>query len=364
MQEKITKEARRVLTICNACRYCEGFCAVFPAMELRRTFTDGDLKYLANLCHNCRDCYYACQYAPPHDFDLNFPKAMAELRLETYKEFAWPNFLSGLFRQNGFAVTLISILCVAVVALLTFISQGSDAVNGVYTGAKSFYNVIPYWAMVVPFVILAGLAILSFWMSISKFWRETDTKSRSLFGFGANMGAAWDVLRLKYLDGGGHGCNFPDDRFSMMRRNLHHFVFYGFALCLVSTTIAAIYDHVLHLPAPYPYLSWPVVMGTIGGLSILIGTTGLLILKFKMDRRPAAGQSFGMDVSFGVLLFLVNLTGLLLLALRGTSAMGTMLIVHIGLVMALFITFPFGKFVHGVYRYIALVRNARERSEL
>ena len=63
------------MTICNACRYCEGFCAVFPAMELRRTFTDQDLKYLANLCHNCRGCYYACQYAPPHEFNLNVPSS-------------------------------------------------------------------------------------------------------------------------------------------------------------------------------------------------------------------------------------------------------------------------------------------------
>jgi citrate/tricarballylate utilization protein len=362
--QKTIKEAERVLTICNACRYCEGFCAVFPAMELRRTFAEGDLKYLANLCHNCRDCYYACQYAPPHDFDLNFPKAMAELRLETYKEFAWPNFLSGLFLRNGTAVTLISILCVVVVALLTFICQGSEAVKGVHIGANSFYNVVPYWAMLLPFIVIAGLVALSFWKSVVKFWQKTDTKSRPLFGLGANMGATWDVLRLKYLDGGGHGCNFPDDRFSMMRRNLHHFVFYGFALCLFSTTIAAVYDHVLHLPAPYPLFSWPVVMGTIGGLSILIGTAGLLILKFQMDRAPAARQSFGMDVSFSVLLFLVNLTGLLLLVLHETSAMGSMLIIHIGLVMALFITFPFGKFVHGVYRYIALVRNAQEQSEL
>ena len=28
----------RQMSICNACRYCEGYCAVFPAMELRRTF--------------------------------------------------------------------------------------------------------------------------------------------------------------------------------------------------------------------------------------------------------------------------------------------------------------------------------------
>ena len=32
-------EANRMLQICNACRYCEGFCAVFPAMTRRIEFT-------------------------------------------------------------------------------------------------------------------------------------------------------------------------------------------------------------------------------------------------------------------------------------------------------------------------------------
>ena len=68
-------EARRVMTICNACRYCEGFCAVFPAMELRLEFAAGDLIYLANLCHDCGACYHACQYAPPHEFAVNVPAA-------------------------------------------------------------------------------------------------------------------------------------------------------------------------------------------------------------------------------------------------------------------------------------------------
>src|SRR5579875_306770 len=85
---EIRDEARRAMEICNACRYCEGFCAVFPAMEQRRVFADADLDYLANLCHGCRGCYYACQYAPPHEFGINLPRTFAELRSETYAEYA------------------------------------------------------------------------------------------------------------------------------------------------------------------------------------------------------------------------------------------------------------------------------------
>ena len=97
----LVKDGARQMTICNACRYCEGYCAVFPAMEQRRIFTKADLTYLANLCFDCRDCYYACQYAPPHEFGVNIPKLMSELRADTYREFTWPVILSGLFKRNA-----------------------------------------------------------------------------------------------------------------------------------------------------------------------------------------------------------------------------------------------------------------------
>ena len=73
-------EVARQLQICNACRYCEGFCAVFPAMTRRLEFGKADIHFLANLCHNCGACLHACQYAPPHEFAVNVPQAMAQVR--------------------------------------------------------------------------------------------------------------------------------------------------------------------------------------------------------------------------------------------------------------------------------------------
>jgi len=352
------------MTICNACRYCEGFCAVFPAMELRRTFTDGDLKYLANLCHNCRDCYYACQYAPPHDFDLNFPKAMAELRVETYSEFLWPGILKGLFKRNGITVLIITLLSIAAVYFTTLVARGNDTIFGVHIGAHSFYEVIPYLWMIVPYMLIALWAVFSFWKGIQTFWTEMGVTKEDLFSGSGNRGAIWDVSRLKYLDGGGHGCNYPDDRFSTIRKTMHHLVFYGFMLCLVATTVAAVYDHVFLWPAPYAYLSMPVVFGTVGGILIVVGTIGMLFLKSQMDRRPTTSHSVGMDLGFIILLLLTSLSGLLLLALRETYAMGILLIIHLGLVLAFFITMPLGKFVHGIYRYLALVRHNQEQANV
>lgn len=99
-------EVARQMQICNACRYCEGFCAVFPAMTRRLEFGKADINYLANLCHNCGACHHACQYAPPHEFAVNVPQAMARVRMETYVEYAWPASLGMLYKRNGLTVAL------------------------------------------------------------------------------------------------------------------------------------------------------------------------------------------------------------------------------------------------------------------
>jgi citrate/tricarballylate utilization protein len=356
---ELLKEAERQMTICNACRYCEGFCAMFPAMELRRRFSDRDLIYLANLCFDCRDCYYACQYAPPHEFAMNVPHVFAQLRTETYRDYSWPRILSGLFRRNGLAVTLITAACVVAVLLLVVAFQGVGVLTSAYVGEGAFYEVVPYAAMVVPALIVTvyGLAVLA--LGTYRFWRDMRG---GMVDVGAFLRATQDAFGLRYLKGGGAGCNYPDAAFSHARRWCHHLVFYGFLLDLASTTVAGIYHHFLHWEAPYPLLSWPVVLGTVGGVMLLIGTGGLLGLKWRSDMAPAAQRMVTMDVAFLVLLFLTSLSGLLLLALRDTAAMGTLLAAHLGVVAGLFLTMPYGKFAHVVYRYAALVRNSIEQA--
>jgi citrate/tricarballylate utilization protein len=349
------------MVICNACRYCEGFCAVYPAMELQEDVTDQDLTYLANLCHNCRGCYYACQYAPPHEFAVNVPKTLVELRMASYAHFAWPRFLAGLFDRNGLAVTLISAACVVAVLMLTVLLQQPGVVVAEHHGEGAFYAVIPYLIMVIPAALVSLYVVVAIWISSARFFRSLNLNGKC--GPRALASATRDSLKLTYLGGGGHGCYYPEDSVSNARKRFHHLVFYGFVCCFAATTVAAFYAHMLQRAAPYPFWSWPVLLGTGGGLALVVGTAGLLALRWSSDRAPEHAAADGMDVGFLVLLFLTSLTGLLLLALRETAAMGTLLAVHIGVVLALFITLPYGKFVHGIYRYAALVRYAAEQSQ-
>jgi len=361
---ELLKETERQLVICNACRYCEGYCAVFPAMERRRSFAPADITYLANLCFDCRGCFYACQYAPPHEFAVNVPKVFAQLRTETYREYGWPRLLSGLYRRGLTGALVPSAVGVAIVLFLVLLLRGPGALLSVDAREGAFYRVIAYEAMVAPALLLAVYGLAVFLIGTVRFWRDTGGRIGDLLDARAFARATRDAFSLRYLGGGGDGCNYPDAAFSSARRWLHHLVFYGFLLDLASTTVAAIYDHFLQWRAPYPLLSWPVALGTIGGLMIVAGTLGLLYLKRRSDAVPAEPRMVSMDVAFLMALFLTSVTGLLLLVLRETPAMGTLLAVHLGVVAALFVTLPYGKFAHVVYRYAALIRNSlEERAE-
>ena len=132
-------------------------------------------------------------------------------------------------------------------------------------------------------------------------------------------------------------------------------------LCFAATSTGTIYHYVLGRIAPYPWWDLPVVFGTLGGIGLVIGPIGLLAARWRRDPMMVDEARYGMDVAFIVMLLLTSVTGLALLVLRASPAMGLLLAVHLGVVCALFLALPYSKFVHGIYRYLALVRYARER---
>ncbi|MDP3672930.1 MAG: tricarballylate utilization 4Fe-4S protein TcuB [Telluria sp.] len=351
-------EVSRQMQICNACRYCEGFCAVFPAMTRRLDFGKADIHYLANLCHNCGACLHACQYAPPHEFAVNVPQAMARVRGQTYSDYAWPPALGALYQRNGLTLALASAGGLALFLVLLLLAKGSLLTQPL---AGNFYAVFPHNTLVAMFGAVFAFAVVALAVGVGKFWRNVSPGHATS---AAVAEAAGSALSLEYLDGGhGQGCNESDDAFTPWRRRFHHATFYGFMLCFAATSVATLYHYVLGQPAPYAFTSLPVLLGTAGGIGLLVGPAGLFWL--NLHRHPMHGDARQkpMDRGFIALLFFTSLTGLALLAGRDTSAMALLLAVHLGVVMALFLTLPYGKFAHGIFRSAALLKYAVEKRQ-
>jgi citrate/tricarballylate utilization protein len=351
------QEVARVLQICNACRYCEGFCAVFPAMTRRLQFPAADVHYLANLCHNCGACLHACQYAPPHEFAVNVPRAMARVRADTYSAYAWPAAFGGLYRRNGLVVSIALAL-----ALALFLALGARATGDVFaarTEPSAFYAVFPHNLLVSMFLPVFAFAVLALALGVRRFWRAIGEGPATS---PAVLEASRNALTLKYLDGGhGEGCNEESDRFTLQRRRFHHFTFYGFLLCFASTSVATLYHYVLGQPAPYAFTSLPKLLGVTGGVSLSIGTIGLLVYQLRRHVLQRAPEQRPMDLGFIGLLLLAAVSGLALALSHGSAAMTLLLCLHLGAVMALFLTLPYGKFAHAVFRGAALLKWSIER---
>jgi citrate/tricarballylate utilization protein len=359
-------EGARILGICNSCRYCEGYCGVFPALERRVSYTPADLDYLANLCHQCGACYYACQYAPPHEFGVNVPRTLAVLRRDSYVNHAWPRPLARLYRNHSVVVALAVALGIAAFLMLGAALAGSAALADAHADRGSYYAVIPHSWMAAVFGAGFAFAALAIGIAARRFWRgiQVPGPNAAPASAAASASAAHDALTLRYLGGGGDGCYVKsgiDHPPGTAKRVLHHFLFYGFLLCFAATSVATLYHYGFGWIAPYGYFSLPSLLGTSGGLGMTMGAAGLLWLRRQRDPLVSDPTQAPLDAGLLHLLLWTAVTGLLLHALRGTALMPVTLAVHLGFVLALFVLAPYGKFVHGVYRALALLKHARER---
>ncbi len=359
-------EVARQMQICNACRYCEGFCAVFPAMTRRLEFGKADIHFLANLCHNCGACLHACQYAPPHEFAVNVPQAMAQVRGQTYADYAWPPALGRLYQRQGLTLSLALAAGLALFLVLGAALQGGglDALWGAHLGGN-FYNLFPHNLLVGLFAPVFLFVVLALGLGVRRFWRDvTPATSGAPLSAPATFDATDAVLRLKYLDGGhGDGCHNEDDAYTLSRRRFHHLTFYGFLLCFAATSLATVYHYVFGWAAPYDLPSIPKLLGAVGGVMLMLGTAGLWHLNRTRHALHGDAQQKPMDLGFIALLFLVSSSGLALWLARGTPALALLLCLHLGAVMALFATLPYGKFAHGIFRTAALLRHAVEKRQ-
>ena len=355
-----TAEAIRVMTICNACRYCEGHCAVFPAMERQTVFTQNNIDFLSNLCHQCGACYQHCQYADPHEFGINVPAVFEQARRESYTQFLWPTFMQPAVLHGGkfMATTLLLAISLFFLAIV-----GLSGMSKIFAPQVNFYNLMPHSVMAGAFSLSAVMVVVSWWMTLRRYWHSISLPSPGSIRMSTYRAALASALTLKNLDGGhGEGCYESGESPSLWKRRHHHLVLIGFVLCFFATLLGTFYHYSLNVPAPYGWLTPPKILGVTGGILLLVGCTGLFRTKQTADQRLVSHDN-GYGSSLTALLFLTSLTGLGLPIAKGTGALGFLLAVHLGCVLALFLNFAWGKFIHGFFRFIALLADEHQKTQ-
>ena len=248
------------------------------------------------------------------------------------------------------AAALVVGLAAIILALLSFRPDSGEG----------FYAHLPHAAMVAIFAPAFLLPLVAVGVALRGYWRAVGGGPVRL----AHVAAACaDAARLKDLSGGqGQGCNFENgDRFSNARRHAHQTTMWGFLLCFASTVSGTLLHYAFDWPAPYGLLSPPKLLGIPGGILLVAGTLGLAWLKTRADPDLGAPALWGGEMAFVILLGATGATGLALYAATGTALVAPLLALHLGTVLAFFLTAPYSKMAHGFYRFAALVREAQQK---
>ena len=342
-------EAVRQLTVCNSCRYCEGYCNAFKALTRYRGFDKPTVSHLANLCHNCRGCYYACQYTEPHEFAINIPALLADIRAQNWEQHIKPSGISKLFQAKLWPYLLMTVV------FMVLFSFGAGVS---WVSSEPFYSSISHSALVAIFLPLFLLPWIALLFGIRGYWKSVGGSRVAVSDIRNALGSA---ATMKNLSGGqGQGCNYEAaERYTHLRRWAHHATMYGFLMCFASTSVATIYHYIFSLPAPYALFSLPKLLGVVGGILLSCGTAALAVLKWKADTKLGSANRTNGEYAFVGLLFAVSTTGLLLYWASGTSFAAAWLIIHLSLIATFFISIPYSKMVHSLFRLAALCREAQ-----
>jgi citrate/tricarballylate utilization protein len=345
MQESSSAEAIRQLQICNACRYCEGYCSVWDALDRRHDLSASDAYYFSSLCHDCRECYVVCPFTEPHEYAINIPKILGTVRLETYEENVKPGFMKAALRHPFSISSAVTALSLAGVFLFILLEKGGISLNSTYTLPEVISPQLYRLTTVPVYIYVVGLWVLeghSYWKSIS------SEKKGPGVGIMSVLKGIYDAFSHRNFRGGGAGCNFPSEKGGNFRLIFHPMVFFGFIAALISISF---------YPDTSPVISYSYLAGS---LLMFIGASALITGKEISWKSAEVRGMRGIDMPFSILISLSGITGVLLILFLGSGHDWIIFGIHDALVLSLFLLAPFGKFIHPVFRILALIKNRSE----
>jgi quinone-modifying oxidoreductase subunit QmoC len=299
------------------------------------------------LCHQCNDCSARCpRDARPGD-------AMQAIRAFVIEEVGAPRFMA---RLVGRARVTWPVLLGAPVLLLALLVQ---AVNGFVIPRTPlvYSDVVPQGMIYAVFIPAALFALVAAAVGARRQWAAWGAAQRRegtlLQGLGRIAG---DVLAHRRFERCGE---------ARPRKAGHLALFWGFAGALATTTLLGIAIDGFGVRTPLPQLNPIKLLGNLSAVLLVVGVVWLT--RNRVGNPDAAGRSRAFDAFFLTLVVVLVLSGVgaELVRMFGPAPLALAIyLVHLGMVLSLFLTFPFSKFAHALYRTLALAheRLAAERS--
>ena len=354
-REEIIRRGGESVGRCFQCATCSSVCdlstpnAVFPRRQmLWAQWGLGD-RLLADpsiwLCHECADCSERCpRDARPSDV----LKSARSLMIE---EYGAPRFMAKMVGNAATTWPLLFGLPVVFWALYIYLVNGFNVARL----PLAYNEVVPNWmidSVFVPSALFAVIAAVSGARRAWAAWGVGSTREGTLLqGLGA---VASDILAHR---------SFSTCKVAKTRRWSHLFLVLGFLGAFATTVSVATAEYGFSMELPLAQVNPIKVLGNLSAILLVLGVLGLIIK--RMNTKELAGRSRAFDSFFLVLVVLLVFSGIAAEGARYVLPAQVALaiyIVHLGMVMALFLTFPFSKFAHALYRTLALAHERLTRT--
>jgi citrate/tricarballylate utilization protein len=357
--DDLMEEGIREYNLCSACRFCIGYCPVWDALDRiffgfkKESVDHRDIEYFAYLCHDCRNCYYACPYRQPHELNINIPKLNSMLREKVNNSYVWPGFMRGMLKRQYMYMTSSIMAFLALAFVLTAIVGDLSALM---LPIHSIYHVMPsiYIEMIGSVLGVWGMTLLIY--EGARYWKSINGNYKGIFNGRLHLYALRDTFMHLWFRANGEGCDYPGEYGSFSRFYLHLLMFTGMLVDLVATITALYAQNILGYYPPYSLFSFPVMLGIMGGALILVGVVGLLVLKESANSKLIESAWIETDRAMLYLLLAIVVSGFVITSMRSMPFARLMFLVHISLVATLFVSAPYSKLVHIIYRYLAVVK--------
>ncbi|MDY6861661.1 MAG: quinone-interacting membrane-bound oxidoreductase complex subunit QmoC [Thermodesulfobacteriota bacterium] len=347
---------------CFQCATCSVMCKLspdykpFPRKEMiwsqwglkDRLIQDPDVW----LCHQCNDCSVNCpRGAAPGD-------VLDAVRRSIIEYFSLPKFLGKMVGEPKFLPVILTIPVLLVLLLISLSSQNGHGFNIDLNGEILFRNFILYNCIDIAAVILTLFIVICYGTGLFRFWKELNKNPLppGATGVGIVSGVIKTVVELLTHN------KFKECEANSLRYWAHLFIWYGFLLLFVATTIVFLgiqlthLKHDLNLMPPWGIISPIKIFGNLGAIALLVGL--ILVIYNRLTNEENAGKATYFDWSFIILLLVVTITGILTEIIRMASLAllaYIMYTLHLVFVFALLLYMPYSKFAHFLYRFLALV---------